>query len=64
MLIPLTKTAASQAAKQFEVAALLAIGWDILTLSLHSEKENKKILHRFGQGPCGGSQNRHICCNR
>ena len=54
MLIPLTKTAASQAAKQFEVAAQLAIGWDILTMSLHSEKENKKILHRFGQGPCGG----------
>ena len=54
MLVPLTKRAASQAAKQFEVAVQLAIGSDILTMSLHSEKENKKILHSFGQGPCGG----------
>jgi len=53
LLVPLTKRAAAQAAKQFEVAVQLAIGWDILTPSLHSEKENKKILSRSGQGACG-----------
>ena len=52
--MPLTKVAAAQAAKQFEVVVQLAIGWDILTKCLYSEKKNKKILPRSGQGPCGG----------